>query len=234
MLYGELERKPLALIIQQRIMGFWARIISGKQTKLSSLLYQLMLNDSLLHNYYYKWMEHVEDIFNNLGMTNIWMSPSFCSVCSLLKLVKLWLNDKFLQQWNSEKFSSSRGNIYCIFKENLCLEKYLIILLTQKSCIKLLKFRTYNQYLPIETGRWNNTLIEYRTCTFCNNDIGDEFHYLFMCTSFANSRKSLLKSYYYIRLNMFKFKQFMTINKISALKKPCKLIREIIDKCRKP
>ena len=44
MLYGELGRKPLALIIQQRIIGFWAQIISGKQTKISFL----MLNDSLL------------------------------------------------------------------------------------------------------------------------------------------------------------------------------------------
>ena len=31
MLYGELGRKPLGLIFQQRIIGFWARIISNKQ-----------------------------------------------------------------------------------------------------------------------------------------------------------------------------------------------------------
>ena len=55
-----------------------------------------------------------------------------------------------------------------------------------------------------------------------------------MCTLYANSRKSLLKSYYYIRPNMFKFKQLMTINKISALEKLCKLISEIIDKCCNP
>ena len=110
------------------------------------------------------------------------------------------------------------------------LEKYLT-LLPQKSLIILLKFRTSNHYLPIETGYWN-TPIEYQTCTFCKNDIGDEFQYIFMCTFLANSRKSLLKSYYYIRPNMFKFKELMTINKISALKKLCKLIREIIDKCK--
>ena len=80
MLYRELGRKPLALIIQQRIIGFWARIIAGKQTKISFLLYQLMLNDYFLHNYHYKGMKHVEDIFNNLGMSNIWVSPSFFSV----------------------------------------------------------------------------------------------------------------------------------------------------------
>ena len=50
----------------------------------------------------------------------------------------------------------------------------------------------------------------------------------------TNSRKSLLKSYYYIRPNMFKFKELMTINKISVLKNLYKFIREIIDKCRKP
>ena len=64
MLYGELRRKPLKLIIQQRIIGFWARIVSGKQTKIYFLLYQLMFNDSLLHNYHYIWIKHI-------GMTNI-------------------------------------------------------------------------------------------------------------------------------------------------------------------
>ena len=39
-----------------------------------------MLNDYFLHNYHYKGMKHVEDIFNNLGMSNIWVSPSFFSV----------------------------------------------------------------------------------------------------------------------------------------------------------
>ena len=55
-----------------------------------------------------------------------------------------------------------------------------------------------------------------------------------MCTLYANSRKCLLKSYYCIRPNMFKFKQLMTISQISALEKLCKLISEIIDKCRNP
>ena len=59
---------------------------------------------------------------------------------------------------------------------------------------------------PIKTGHWTNTPIEYWTRTFCTNDIGDKFHYVLMCTFFANSRKSLLKSYYYNRPNMFKFK----------------------------
>ena len=47
-------------------------------------------------------------------------------------------------------------------------------------------------------------------CTFCNNDIGDEFHYLVSINVYfflQTTRKSVLKSYYYIRPTMFKFKQ---------------------------
>ena len=48
-----------------------------------------------------------------------------------------------------------------------------------------MKFRTSNHYLHVETGRWRNILYENRLCAYCNkNDIGDEFHYLFvgLCT----------------------------------------------------
>jgi hypothetical protein len=71
MLYGELGRKPLKYIIQQRMISFWARMVSGKRTKSSFLLHQLMLHDSFLYEHNYKWMKHVEDIFNHLGMTDI-------------------------------------------------------------------------------------------------------------------------------------------------------------------
>ena len=33
-----------------------------------STMYKLMLHDSFLYNYNYKWIRHVEDIFNKLGI----------------------------------------------------------------------------------------------------------------------------------------------------------------------
>ena len=44
----------------------------------------------------------------------------------------------------------------------------------------IIKLRTSNHYLPIETGRWNNTERHERECTLCNDkDLGDEYHYIF-------------------------------------------------------
>jgi hypothetical protein len=37
--------------------------------------------------------------------------------------------------------------------------------------------------IPIETGRWVNIPQDKRFCRFCNDGIGDEFHYLFTCKS---------------------------------------------------
>ena len=41
-----------------------------------------------------------------------------------------------------------------------------------------------NLELPIETGRWFNIERDDRICHLCNSDVGDEFYYIFNCTSF--------------------------------------------------
>jgi hypothetical protein len=56
--------------------------------------------------------------------------------------------------------------------------------------VPLLKFRILLQYckcifsmpLPIETGRWANILKQHRKCHLCNLEIGNKFHYLFICS----------------------------------------------------
>ena len=42
MLLGELGRFPLHIIIKTRMVGFWNRLIHGKNTKLSLVLYQCL------------------------------------------------------------------------------------------------------------------------------------------------------------------------------------------------
>ena len=83
----------------------------------------------------------------------------------------------------------SKGKIYSIFQEKLTPDKYLLIL-SEHLWTEIFKFRTSNHYVPIEIGRWKNILVEDRICPLCNkNDIGDEFHYLFICEVFTEYRK---------------------------------------------
>ena len=53
----------------------------------------------------------------------------------------------------------------------------------------LTAFRTRNHRLPVELGRWSSIPLSERICLLCNSEIGDEFHYIFKCPHFSESRK---------------------------------------------
>ena len=60
-----------------------------------------------------------------------------------------------------------------------------------------------------------------RLCTYCNDDIGDEFHFLLVCKQFHESRTKFIKSYYYRHPNILKFEQLMNATNLNELKKLC-------------
>lgn len=45
MLHAELDRWLLQINIKKRMVGYWISIINGKQSKLSKLLYTILLNE---------------------------------------------------------------------------------------------------------------------------------------------------------------------------------------------
>ena len=59
--------------------------------------------------------------------------------------------------------ASSKGRNYGLFKTDINLEKY-IINLNGSLFYSMIRFRTANHKLPIETGRWNNTDLSERKC----------------------------------------------------------------------
>ena len=56
MLYAELGRYPLEIIVKTRIVSFWIRITQGKATKLSYFLYQALGSND---NINYKWILNI-------------------------------------------------------------------------------------------------------------------------------------------------------------------------------
>ena len=57
-----------------------------------------------------------------------------------------------LQIWNNNISMSSRGKTIQPFKEQFIFEKYLNII-PERFRKLIIKFRTSNHYLPLETGR---------------------------------------------------------------------------------
>ena len=55
MLYAELGHKPIAISIKNRMIGYWLNIINSKNSKLSNLLYNILLHEYNARIFQHKW-----------------------------------------------------------------------------------------------------------------------------------------------------------------------------------
>ena len=68
MLMAELGRYSLRITINARMIGFWYRLIHGKNTKLSLMLYQCLRHSRARS----QWLTYIENIFVTIGRQDIW------------------------------------------------------------------------------------------------------------------------------------------------------------------
>ena len=75
---------------------------------------------------------------------------------------------------------------------------------------KIIKYRTGNHELPVETGRWDDIPSNERKCKICTTDyIGDEYNYCFTCDFFKSDKKLYLKPYFYVKPSMRSIGSFL-------------------------
>ena len=229
MLYAELGRFPLEIIIKSRIIGFWNKIILGKNTKTSYLLYQVLRT---MDHSCTKWISNVKNILAHTGNNNIWINQNDIQSLSINQIIKRTLIDQFLQEWASKLNNSTKGRNYSIFKDNTDLENYFI-LLPKHLYLNMVKFRTCNHKLPVETGRWNGIDYADRICRLCDKQtIGDEFHYILECSFFQSVRQRLIPQRYYTRPNILKYHDLLNLQDETNLCNLSKLMSLIMSHFR--
>ena len=224
MIYGELGRLPVSITIKLRMTGFWGKMLTGKQEKLSYNLYQMLLSDWVN----VKWISKIKNILDESGLSYIWdMQYVHCAV-NLMKILKLNFKDQFLQQWNSEMQVSNKGKMYSMLKKGFEMENYLKTLPSNLSQF-LCWFRTANHSLPVEIGRWSNIDHHLRKCDMCTaSEVGDEYHTLLKCPAFTNIRHLYIPQYFSKYPSKFKFDALMSENRQNKMvANIAKFIREI-------
>ena len=214
MVYGETGRYPVARLIYSRMIGFWVKVSEGKASKLSSVIYKLILKLHLNNTYHSPWLIKIKSLLCNSGNPIFWYNQEQYPKKLFMKdiLVKHF-EDQYIQEWSAEKYRNRKCVIYRVIKESHCFETYL----TKLNFVErraLSKFKTGNHGLPVAKSRYMREAIDTR-CKFCDStDICDEFHTLFICKHFEEKRKLLVKNYYYTRPNTLKmFHLFTTTNK---------------------
>ena len=120
----------------------------------------------------------MEDIFNNIDISDILLSHNMSGVELLVNQVKL---RQIISIYNNGELKH--------------------ILLYYHNTYGLLYYNSEHlTIMSVQRGRWNITQLEHRTCSICKtNYIESKFHYLFTCTYFVNFWLSLLMPYYYIK-----------------------------------
>jgi hypothetical protein len=142
--------------------------------------------------------------------------------------VKNNLSKFYEESWLEVMQNSSKCSLYREFKTELKLETYLYKL-DDNLRINLTKYRLSNHRLPIEVGRHNNIIRSERTCIFCTEyDIGDEYHYMFICPIFAQERSKLIPKNCVQNKSVRIFCELMSTKSINTLRKLAMMSRIIM------
>ena len=123
--------------------------------------------------------------------------------------------------------TSHKAIFYKSIKNSHSFEPYLDILPKAKR-ISLTRFRLNNHKLPVECGSWNNVPFELRTCPICPLHIGDQFHYLFDCTSTSSDRKTYLHRFFTNRPSVDKMSTLFQSTNTNILMKLSSFIQKLL------
>ena len=158
-----------------------------------------MYNYHNQHNKKSKWIKYIEDNLTKNGLHFMFLNPREYIHSEFTKR----LDDQYLQEWQNQLNMSNKTVFYKEVTGTYGFNETIDTLQIRISKY-LTKFKTNNHKLPVITGSWNNIPFKERFCPNCENQLGDELHYLFICPLFANERKRYIKPYYSKNPNMYK------------------------------
>ena len=222
MVYGETGKFPISILIKTRLLVYWYKLTCMvNKNKLSSItynmLYKLHLDGRHLNNY----VTFVKKTLIEIGLPGVWDNQK------IIRMDKVWfknyikttLQSQFISRWQDTLDNTSIYTIYRMIKPTFTQSPYIKILINNCT-IPITRFITTNNNLPVNVLRYADIERVNRTCTKCNlRDIGDEFHYLFICPFFTHKRNEVLSKKYTKRPNAITFQSLMnTTNKNTLLK----------------
>ena len=229
MVYGETGRYPLIIYAKIKCLCYWSKVLSNGNSKLSGIMYHIMYNCQRNENVQFKWINDIKNILDDSGFSYLWNSQISPGTQAIKSVIKQRLVDQFYQKLVSEMEQSSRGRFYLTFKIDFNLEKYQTVLKKQDRNI-FCRFRCSNLKLPVEIGRWRNIPYENRQCPLCDSrEVGDEFHYFFICKNdvIRMSRGKYIPNYYTNNPSAHKMKGLLSLCNKNVIEKLCTFLKKL-------
>ena len=153
MVYGERGQFPINIKINSRLLNFLGKLLTGKESKLSCIMYKLLYQLYVKNILESPSITHVKYILNSIGLSKVWLNKKIVNIKWFKAVVKLKLTDQYHQQWGSNICNSNGCTTYRIIKYDFKMEIYLLVLPPNLSR-PLCKFFTCNHQLPIQQDRY--------------------------------------------------------------------------------
>ena len=197
-LYNELGRHPLYIERQMRIIKYWLKLATDRN---SNCILKSVYNDMKTRTENSRnnllWTSKVKSLLERHGFAEVWQYPESVNMKPFLAVLKTRLIDTFLTEARAGIRNSSSLSLFKELDNNTEIAPYLKLLFNEKYRTTLAKIRLSSHSLAIETGRHNGILRENRKCTFCDlNDIEDEYHFIIICPLYRDIRRDYIPNYY--------------------------------------
>lgn len=99
--YGELGKYPVSVHIKSRMLNYWARLLTGKQTKLCFVMYEGLLKLYNENTFRSPWLSYIKSLLNNSGMSDVWISQDVCNYLWLKDAFERNVKDHWITEWRS-------------------------------------------------------------------------------------------------------------------------------------
>ena len=185
---------PLTLCAIKSAVKNWERIQKNNANSL------LISSNNDAHQENLPWASNIRQIFSTNGMLHQYLQKMNETDEVRYGPITEKLHQRMRDQFNQMSFgminTSSKMKILNLLKNTPGKEIYLTHVTNSKHRIAMTKLRLSGHRLEVETGRYSNTDVEDRLCSYCQftgqTVVEDEVHFLIKCPMLKEIREKSL------------------------------------------
>ena len=229
-LIGEFGIQPMEFHFYKAALRYWLRLLATDERNLIKRTYRQIQSNIEEGCYRNTWCYNLKKLLYELKLEDLWTNQSTIDKSNYKRhqiVVNIRLMEHFREVWIKSAKHSHKGLDYLeLSMFNSEMKPYLNFIINDKSIIQMLKLRSGNHTLSVETDRYRNRRsYNERICNLCNTQkIQDVFHVIVECPKFEKQRNADLsfltnynKTELYCRLNSISRKQLKAITNFMEL-----------------
>ena len=193
--YGDTGRYPLHVITKTKCIKFWLRISSKSENRFVRKAYNMLLN--LQSHNYITWVDSVRNFLYTYGFGEVWEAQSVGNMQLFVIALKQRLQDCAAQDWHSAVESRDMYSSYSLFKNQLCIEPYLLNVTNFWHRKSLSRFRFGMTEINCSFLQYKVIADKYKLCPFCKSLRETEIHFLLVCPVYNELRTKLIPQKFY-------------------------------------